>query len=149
MAARARRRTGARARACAAAAKGLPRHVVEAAEGTSLTSAQGTPLPLLKMPPSDGAPQPLPLPHADRPQPLPQPLEYRGRSDEGVHSHNIPRRGLVDIDIARHVIDIKRSLYPRFLSKRAAYDVASSMWQARQWSRGLHSSTFQLNLSRF
>ena len=42
-----------------------------------LTSPQGTPLPLLKMPPSEGAPQP-------------QPLEDHGLND-GDQSYNIPR----------------------------------------------------------
>jgi len=41
------------------------------------TSPKGTPLPLLKMPPSEGAPQP-------------HPLDDHGL-DDGVHSYDIPR----------------------------------------------------------
>ena len=54
---------------------------------------------------------------------------------------------------------IKRNLHPRFLSYVASDDVASNIHQSLRRGgtgaapsvegRGLHSSTFQLNLSRF
>ena len=66
-----------------------------------------------------------------------------------------PTQGLPHI--ARHVIDTHFEL-ARFWSQAAFYDVAGSLWVAQPLgaagrgaprARGLHSSTFQLNLSRF